>query len=128
MSETAHIGDGVRHLDRAMLSRFGEAQDEVAEIIADAWRGRVARRSGRFHRSIGVRAARLTTGERERMVDAPDAKQYSDVYERGWRERGRGQASYPGRFAAKRAIEESAAEISFALDEAGADMRREVNG
>jgi hypothetical protein len=111
-------------LDAVVAREFAAAQDGVAEEIAIAWRDAVeavgAVDSRRYLDSIDVRARAERTGDvRTLLIEAPAAEGYSDVVERGWINRGRGQESYPGRHPAQKGIEEADAHVGTQLDGAG---------
>jgi hypothetical protein len=107
-----------REFKRAMI-------DEIAPALVSHWGtalGEVgAVDKGTYLESIeaGVPASFSGGDVTAITIEAPAAEQYSDVVERGWLKRGKGQESYPGRFPVKRAIEEADPEIVKALDSAG---------
>lgn len=118
------VSQSVKNLAGGSIRLFEAVQDTGAGEIAVDWRGNVARRTGRFQDSIGARDAVMMGDVRTILINAPAAEQYSGVYEFGWTNRARGQLSYPGRYAAKRAIETADHTIKELIDEAGKKIER----
>jgi hypothetical protein len=107
------IPDAIHNMSQELGEPISEGiADEVAEEVAVRYRGAIeavdAIDSGRFHNNVHARAA-VRTGEfYERTVISEDEEgpiPYSDVIERGWINRARGQASYPGRYPAMKAVD-----------------------
>jgi hypothetical protein len=98
----AHIPNALRQIGGDVDSIFEPALDEIASGLIRLYQAQImavgAIDSGDFINTVEVREK----GHRYRIVASKVS--YSGVVEHGWIERARGQASYPGRFPAARAI------------------------
>lgn len=120
---SAVISSDLLRLDRIIEQEFGAVLiDEVAPAVARHWKGQIE--------TVGAIDSRtyldaVSPGEAFNdgdgltvMVEAPAARGYSDVVERGRRD-----GSQVGRFPAQRGVEAAEGDIKSALDRAGDRVR-----
>jgi hypothetical protein len=104
---TIEVPDGVMHLSRELQSPINELSDASAQYLSDAYKYYVvvvgAVDTGELLYSIHVEEG-PSGGDSHRKYVVAGAN-HAKVVEIGWIERGQGQASYPGRFPAQKAIE-----------------------
>ena len=110
------IPEAIRYLGPDINKATEPALDEIAKGVIRLYKEEItavdAIDTGFFINTVHTRFA--TKGER---VIASDAN-YSQVIETGWAKRAGGQASYPGRFPATRAIARTGPVIENAFDRA----------
>lgn len=103
---TVEVPDGVMHLSREFQNPIGEFADAAAHYLADSYKFYVvdvgAVDSGELLYSIHVEEG-ASGGDHEKKYVVAGAN-HAMVVEIGWTERGQGQASYPGRYPAAKAI------------------------
>ena len=102
------IPESVLELGKALNGPIGELHEAAAHYLADAYRNYVvavgAVDTGELLGSIHVEDGFSPLfGERSKFVVA--SALHSSVVEYGWIDRGQGQASYPGRYPARSAIQ-----------------------
>lgn len=100
----AHIPDALRHIGGDVDSIYDPALQEIGEGLVKYYQYQIAA-VGAIDTAWFINHVRiLNKGHRYVVVGAGPEVNYSAVVEHGWIERARGQASYPGRFPAGRAI------------------------
>lgn len=101
------IPSEVLHLSRELQSPINEIHDAAAQYLSDSYKFYVAAvgavDTGDLITSIHVEEGPSGGVLHQKYVVA--GVPYAIVVETGWTERGQGQASYPGRFPAQKAIE-----------------------
>lgn len=122
------IPEDLVRLPSIIEAEFGRAViDDIATAIAREWKGQIvevrAVDSSTYLDAVEPGEPVDTPGGLTVTVEAPEARGYSDVVERGWRTRGRGQESYRGRYPAKRGVEAAEGDIRDALDRAADRVR-----
>jgi hypothetical protein len=122
VSENSTSADLLR-LGDIVEQEFGAALiDEVAPTIARHWKGAIqevgAVDSHTYLDAVEPGEAFSEGGGLVVIVEAPEARGYSDVIERGRRD-----GSQVGRYPAKRGVEASEGDIKAALDRAGDRVR-----
>jgi hypothetical protein len=104
---TIDVPDGVYHLQQALQVPIRELSDAAAHYLEDAYKYYVAAvgavRTGALLQSIHTEDKAGSSGEHHKQVVA--SVHYAAVVEFGWTERGKGQASYRGRYPAQKAVE-----------------------
>lgn len=107
LSLRVQVPDGALHLSRQFQEPLEELSDAVAHYLEDAYKyysvvvGAVD--TGEHLFSIHVEEGPSGGDEYQKYVVASSG--HSMVIEIGWTERAKGQASYPGRFPAEKAVE-----------------------
>lgn len=100
----AHIPDALRFIGGDVDAIYEPVLDEVAGGLVKFYQYQIMA-VGAVDTAWFINHVRiLAAGSRYRIVGAGPEVPYSGVVEHGWIERARGQASYPGRFPAGRAI------------------------
>lgn len=104
---TIEVPDGVMHLSRELQVPIEHLSDAAAHYLSDAYKHYVvevgAVDTGELLESIHVEEGASGGGEHRKYVIA--SANHALVVEIGWTERGQGQASYPGRYPAAKAVE-----------------------
>lgn len=100
----AHIPDALRHLGGDVDQIYDPVLEEIGEGLTRFYTAQVMA-VGAVDTSWFINHIRiLNKGHRYIVVGAGPEVNYSAVVEHGWIKRARGQASYPGRWPAARAI------------------------
>jgi len=105
---TVSVPKEVLNLSEELKAPIEEIQYAAAHYVADAYRYYVvavgAVDTGAFLYSIRTEDGPYGSGITQSKYVVSQIN-YAKVVELGWVDRGRGQASYPGRFPAKKAVE-----------------------
>jgi hypothetical protein len=118
LTQEVEIPDALRHIGDIFHDPFEQAMDDIANGYVALYKGEIvsvgAVLSGRFRDRVHVRSASRYGDTIEKIIASEVP--YSGVVEYGWIERARGQASYPGRYPAARAIDRGQLMLREAFD------------
>lgn len=113
------IPTALYQLGETLGTQIGFAIDQIAEDVAETYRQTIigvgAVDSTHFVGTVHVEEGSEVAGWLERLIKSEAF--YSGIVETGWINRGRGQASYPGRHPAAITIALSRGTIRDALDD-----------